>query len=286
MATYYISPTGNDSTGAGTQVSPWATISKAVSSSSSGDTISCLAGTYTWVNQLFSDVRNIIGASPVTTIFDAGAAAVSWTNRSILSISNLTFQNNVHTGFNYPFESDNINSNTSVQFTNCILTGMTVGGSGYGSIINADTAINTLTLIGCLVYGCATTAGEGSIITASGGTSSITVILANSTFYSNIAAADTLSIIAVGLFAPVTTSTVSYTNNIFYNANGTPKNWVNSLGGTGGGTVAGSNNDVIGYSGTPSLPNQLSTDPLFVDPINANFNLRPTSPCIGAGTMI
>jgi hypothetical protein len=30
----------------------------------------------------------------------------------------------------------------------------------------------------------------------------------------------------------------------------------------------------------------ITTDPLFVDAANSNFNLRPTSPCIDTGVII
>lgn len=46
MATYYISTTGNDANN-GSQASPWKTLSKALSSVSSGNTIHVTAGTYT-----------------------------------------------------------------------------------------------------------------------------------------------------------------------------------------------------------------------------------------------
>ena len=46
-ATYYISPAGNDSSGTGSSILPWATLSKAFSSMSGGDTLIIKDGTYT-----------------------------------------------------------------------------------------------------------------------------------------------------------------------------------------------------------------------------------------------
>lgn len=49
-ATYYISPTGNDTTGDGTTGTPWLTLNKAFSQMSGGDTLIIKDGTYTGTN--------------------------------------------------------------------------------------------------------------------------------------------------------------------------------------------------------------------------------------------
>lgn len=62
--------------------------------------------------------------------------------------------------------------------------------------------------------------------------------------------------------------------------------------GTGGGTfngsfTSGSSNCCfhdIGSSNTSGGTNNVFSDPLFVDPGNSDFRLRPSSPCINAGT--
>ena len=48
MATYYISPSGNDTTGTGTSALPWLTISKAHTSAANGDTIILKTSTTTY----------------------------------------------------------------------------------------------------------------------------------------------------------------------------------------------------------------------------------------------
>jgi hypothetical protein len=40
------------------------------------------------------------------------------------------------------------------------------------------------------------------------------------------------------------------------------------------------------FSTTPTGTGNITSDPLFVDPSNSNFNLRATSPCIATGTLV
>jgi len=68
MATFYISPTGND-TNNGSQASPWKTLFKATSTVTSGNTIFVNAGTYTETQQCDLAVGvNLEGANRATTI--------------------------------------------------------------------------------------------------------------------------------------------------------------------------------------------------------------------------
>ncbi len=79
MANYYIAPTGNDTTGNGTVGTPWLTTSKANTSSTTGDTIYLLAGTYTFTAANYPMIgnRTYIGADPNTTILDGGGATIT-----------------------------------------------------------------------------------------------------------------------------------------------------------------------------------------------------------------
>jgi hypothetical protein len=280
MATYYISPTGNDSTGAGTSVSPWQTISKAYTSSTTGDTIVCLAGTFTWVGQSFGTARTITGQGIGVTIFDGANAVLTWSISATVSITSISFQNASSSVGSDVFEFT-FNAVT-LSFTTCSFTNLVGLGNWaiFGTSNNPGLVNLALTFTGCLFNNCIAAAAAPNVLfstrTSGGG---LTITMINNTLYSNVAAALTLT-----LFQNFDTMTNVYTNNIFYNANGTPQPW--AAGGALVTSETGSNNDIIGYSSPPSLPNQLSTDPLFVDPVNNNFNLRPISPCIGAGTMI
>ncbi len=61
--TYYVAATGNDSTGTGTQVLPYATIQKAVTIAAAGDTISVAAGSYSVGSEIqITKALTIVGA--------------------------------------------------------------------------------------------------------------------------------------------------------------------------------------------------------------------------------
>lgn len=69
---WYISPSGNDGTGAGTSDNPWRTLYKAVNDPevAEGDVISAAAGSYTEVQQIiWPDGVNIVGVGIDQTIF-------------------------------------------------------------------------------------------------------------------------------------------------------------------------------------------------------------------------
>ena len=288
MAVYYISPTGNDSTGTGVLGNPWATISKAVSSSSGGDTINCLAGTYTWAAQDPVGNRNIVGVSgAAATIFDGGGShLIFWRGEG--SVTGITFQNADagSSGADYLFGTT-VGTGATWKFTNCIFISLqavntgSIFSSGSGSV----GIIGTMDFTACVFVNCskniASPGGNSGIFSPIDGSAIFTIT--NCTFYTNIIAADTNIVMFGGSLVAGSTTLMTLINNIFVNANGTPVAFDFQ---TTHVTYAGTNNDFFGHSSPPSLPNQLTVDPLFVNPASNNFNLRPTSPCIDAGTPI
>lgn len=160
MTTYYISPSGNDTTGNGSSATPWATISKAHTSASSGDTIICKAGTYTWASQAFSKSLTIQGEStpvynPATkawtgAIFSGGSG--SWINTTSLSLNRLIFLSIPAT------TSDGLirfSENLTIQ--QCIFTGISLaGGSGVNvqgsGMFNEGITNKTLSVSNCIFY--------------------------------------------------------------------------------------------------------------------------------------
>ena len=283
-ATWYISPTGDDGTGDGSQGNPWQTISMANTSSAGGDTIRCLVGTYTtWSSESFNHALTIMSdnGDPTTTIFDGGAAALFWYNAADLTINGLGFQNAAGASLIPIFrvlEADGANA----VLQNCIFNGLTAD-SNEGGIFGCYSVLTGTVVITCLIQGCLFNNCVSTIIgnatTGICGTTrdGIVINFYNNTVYSNSAGNITLHPFDLG-----STTTLNLKNNIFYNANGSAKAWDASTGAT----TAGSNNDYLGYSGTPSLTGDISADPLFVDASGGNFALRPASPCIDAGVIV
>ncbi len=100
MATYYISPTGNDTTGDGTHVLPWLTIVKANTESIDGDTIIFQDGTYTWSNVNYRTLltRTYEAENKHKAILDGGYAQMK-TDASAadpLIVRGIVFQNSYH----------------------------------------------------------------------------------------------------------------------------------------------------------------------------------------------
>ncbi len=76
-ATYYIAPTGNDSTGNGSTTTPWRTFTTADSHMSSGDTLIYKNGTYNYAGSNISDpVSGTAGAYTVIQAETAGSVTI------------------------------------------------------------------------------------------------------------------------------------------------------------------------------------------------------------------
>lgn len=73
MTTYYIAPTGNDSTGDGSTGTPWLTIAKFHASCANGDTLRCKDGLYrqsdtATITKTNLIIENDVGAVPIFTL--------------------------------------------------------------------------------------------------------------------------------------------------------------------------------------------------------------------------
>lgn len=277
MATYYISTTGDDGTGDGSSGNPWATFAHAYDNSVDTDTINVAAGTYAWVTDDFNNGgRIVVGNDPFDTIFDAGGANISWQfrNGTTWNFSNLQFFDTIT---NRAFF---INSqlNITISFTNCFFKLFAgVGGANQGYFQFGDGIITgvTLSFTSCIFSGFFISSGSPLYLFnfKSGSGNALTMI--NNTFWETGIGGASIQINRLdfgtgGIFK----------NNIFRNE-GTTVSW----GATNAGWTV-SNNAFTGFSGTPPDANEVTTDPLLVDPANDNFNLRPTSPCIDTGILI
>ena len=271
MVTYYISPTG-DNADDGSEATPWETMAYAYSNSTTGDTIHCLAGTYTMVSQTFTSNRDIVGDDPKTTIFDGGGNPVGWTIPPEMTISNLHFTNLADAALFYSV-------NRILHFTNCILSNFY--SAGYQKNAFYMPSGGSLFITSCIFYDIISTydnpnAGYGAMVTSRGGTVSII----NSTFYFDYNPATPNYIYPVGAY--VVEAIFTSKNNIFVNIGTTSifKSTAVTM------SVDSSNNCFYGYSGIPVMDNTIEADPKMIDPANANFNLAADSNCIDAGILI
>lgn len=274
LAQYYINvDTGNDSTGTGTALLPWKTISKALTASTTNDTINLQAAVavYPWTGASNTITpRTFIGASFLTSVIDHGSAAFGLnedTAGGTYNFSNLTFQNALASS-TFGLYMQATQNNVTVNFTSCawknIICGTGfMGGNGTGIVIN---------LLACLLYNLSSVQSFGnSIFLTTVQNSSII----NCTIYSTAISASVLHILDVGAVA------ITLKNNIIYTANAQT-----FLNGTAPVLTTSANNNVIGYTSIPTMTGTISVDPLFVDVGNLNFNLRPGSPSIDTGVII
>lgn len=295
MATYYIATTGNDTTGNGTEATPWLTISKAYTGSTAGDTIVMAAGTYTWATATMTN-RTLQGASATTT-FIAGASTngqKTWTLGGTFTVNDVTFTTNGRndgTAYNTGLIGTNSTSST-LTFARCIFTNLSIGGTFFnGSNLGASSIFglgvggtaSSIILDGCLVHGIVHNVGtsvSGVFSTHQGsGTGTSSVTCRNSTFYFGATGSYRVTHFE-GLYLGLA-PTITLTNCIVQNDSGGTQTWA-------GGNV----NPIISYScyylmtGTVTATNSVTSNPLLIDPDNADFRLRPDSPCIDTGTII
>lgn len=271
MATYYISPSGNDTTGTGAIGAPWLTFAKFLAASASGDTCIARAGTYTLSSFSIAN-RTLQAYTNETVIFDGGGARVSVLISGTVTLQDIRFQNALGPSGSGSGFFQIVAANTVLTFTRCRFKTITIDSTNTQFLRNYPNNC-TYTVEGC----------EFNDVIVSGGASDF--------------------------FQPaVTTNVVAFRNNSFYFKNlGTNTNVVNGSSGVGslswlnnivkngsayavtvlancsGYTITPnnncSNNATLGASGTGNI----TSDPLFIDAANGNFRLRPTSPCLNAG---
>lgn len=283
MATYYISTAGNDTTGDGSYALPWLTVSKAHTAASSGDVIivKTSATTYTFASQTFTKSLTIRGetTNPLNHIFDGGGSSINgWkANNTALAITveYCTFQN-ATTAANETLFFSNLAAGGVCTMNNCIVRTITMNNGDYDAIFGANAANGgrgsidiSLVLVYGLVRGAAGT--NGAILNrfaSEVGTDTVT----NCTF-------------AVGttgykIYRSVTGSVLTLKNSIFYSDSSL------AFGLAAGGTINYSYSCSYNFTSPPSGTGNITSDPLFVDAANSNYNLRPASPCIDSATLI
>ena len=268
MATYYIATTGNDSTGNGSSSTPWLTLSKAYTSSTTGDTIIVKDGTYTFATATMSN-RTIQAANNGLAIFDGASATALWT-LSNMALTGLVFQN-----FSYNSGNAGLFSfGASVSFSNCIFKSLTVGTSYRASLFYTLTASSTLTLTSCVIYAITSSGGGGGLFDVFNSPSGVSIALTGVVVYGSVTGSSRLAFI----FQLTGSPTIAVKNSIFNNASGGTCTW-------GGGNTA-TYTCCYNLTSGPTGTGVITSDPLFVDAAGGNFRLRPTSPCLNTGSAV
>lgn len=283
MATWYISPTGNDSTGNGSSGSPWSTIAKTQSSTSTatGDTVYMASGTYAMASDNFNKGLSYISSTPLGAIVDGSSGNYAWTvtGNVTVSFTDVKIKSVTRTaGDNFIFGASNGVTGYWV-FTRCYFKDLKFSRklltSGYA------TSVSGYTLQNCILDNVWQTADgdyQGFFGCGGGGTVTTANIYNNIIYIPNWDANGNSS-----LFNN-TTTTVTYNlkNNIIYNTSGKTIAYRSLTNGT----FNLYNNDAYLITSFPAANSNITSDPLFVDYVNGNFNLRPTSPCRANGVSV
>lgn len=293
MTTYYISPTGNDTTGNGSNATPWLTISKAHTSASSGDTIICKDGTYTWVTQAFSKSLTIRAENTLLAIFDGASSALNWQPSVDTTISGIRFTNATGAA-NVPIFRLEVSA--TLTFNSCRFDTLLIHGTsnaGQGGLIGtglggSGSPIFVLNL--CIIDDVymMSTATENYLLSGRLDVVNriVTYTLTNCALYFVNASSQRVQKILMKSTSFVSSganivSTIK--NCIVHNNTG---NALSYSTGASGIVNTLTNSCFYNITGVPSGTALVTSDPLFVDPANDNFNLRPTSPCVNTGTLI
>lgn len=271
MATIYINAdTGNDTTGDGSEGSPWLTMGKAHTEAASGDTVICQDSTaaFTWAALTFAKDLTIQGESNDASgaVFDGASGTNFWKiEANTVTIEKCTFTDN-NAAFGSGLFMCSSGSGT-LTMTNCVVHNVATSNNQRQGIWFAFTAGGTftVTLTAVTLYDVTTfNQGDNGIISQGNGT--MTATMTNCTFA--FGSGSVPKILDSG-------STLTATNCIF--SHDSSATWVTAPTLTY--CCEYNISDAAGGTGN------ITTDPLYVDEASANFNLRPTSPCINTGTL-
>lgn len=291
MATYYLNAdSGNDTTGDGSSGNPWLTVSKAHTSAASGDTIILQASTnpYTFTSITFSKSLTLSGASgdPEDQILDGGGLTVQWTYSGsyTITLNNLVFQDAISSAVANQKGIFFRNGAGTVGFeaTDCIFRDLEIHkDSNTGGILCVISATATLTLTRCAFYNI--TANTGADVNCPFFFFRASALADISITNCTMLQAGTGAALVDCFFTllTVTQKEIVAKNSIFGTTGDSPA-WVSGTWTLESVTYC----NHYGVTSPPAGTGNITTDPLFVDAANGNFNLRPTSPCIDTGILI
>uniref|UniRef100_UPI004047A71A right-handed parallel beta-helix repeat-containing protein n=1 Tax=Polaribacter sp. TaxID=1920175 RepID=UPI004047A71A len=306
-ADIYVSDSGDDTTGDGSQGNPYKTLHQAVTLAVANDNIIIVGAVSQSVKTTIGKNLTITGTSNASITRTGTFNLIDVTLAATVSFSNITFQNMTNTGAGGVLYS--AGSAANITFTNCTFSGNSTSGSNGGGVIFLGNLV-TVNLTNCLLTGNNSTVGGGGAVSVSGtGTLNVngstfynnsantqggairlqntaTATISKSTFFSNkITTNDNFSGAAVR--ANATGNTVTITNCLFYNNKGNAGagDYTDYSGAAGGNfnatntlsqtqtnfTLTGSYNDPSDYLATSSLtfnsPNVTFTAPTSKDDV-------------------
>lgn len=285
MATYYINAdTGNDTTGDGSASNPWLTILHAYGQASTGDEVYAQNSTnsYTWSAIVFGKNITFIGESAENVVFDATGQSLiqkgifTYQTQGTYLLKNITF-----TGFTTSNNQDggiHIYNTSTINIENCIFTGNNIIAQPAGIFQFRNTSQNSVVnIISCLFYG--NNGNGGRSIIGNAESTAPTVNFISSTIYLGGPAGEEMRYLVTGYGG--TSIKIVFKNTIVSNGQAIDFNILQSAG-THTETYSCFHNINDSVSGTGVI----TSDPLFIDPANNNYNLSSSSPCIDAGTLI
>lgn len=280
MATVYLATTGSDSytyVQAQNPATPWLTPSKVNTSATTGDTVSIAAGTYTSGMQVsFTKSFTWVGAGASTTIFDWGGLTSNYFRFEGTSqtFSGIKFYNLSYNAlYACPFMAG-AGTVSTCTMTSCIIDTVAVndlGGLSIGGLFGGYTVTFNTNLTNCLISNVTYNLASVGTCLFHSRSSSSTVTMNKCTIYLPSTAKPIVSIVQQGA-----NLTLTGKNNIIYATPTIP--W----GTVGTNTITYS--DGYNISSFPANTGNITTDPLFVDVANGNYNLRPASPALDTGS--
>jgi hypothetical protein len=290
MATWYLSPDGNDTTGNGSYAAPYKTISKTHTIASSGDTVilKTSTSTYTLASQSFTKSLTIQGetTTPENHILDGASSKAMWdmstTASMTLTVKYLQFQNAYAegNGFMTFYASDCEFVMDACKILNYRLSGA-ISASGDYALFYSRAGSAEATRGDCCIYNTLIdaygTAGRYTCIFGTSGSSSRYTMDGCTVFSSPTK--ETVTNFCQAYAGQTLTATIKNTIAFF----GTLSVF---FGGSGTNATIATYCDFYNLTSSPSGTGNITSDPLFVDAANGNFNLRPSSPCINTGTLV
>lgn len=277
MATFYCnSDTGNDTTGNGTIGNPYLTLSKCINSfTAAGDVAYMLNAAAPYTFSSFSAIYDCVvqGQSRDGVVVNKSADYYTPPNGRTYILKDCTLQ---FFGYSFRFSAPYV---AVLTLQNVRIIG--APGINYAMFWD-DNGGGEVNLLNCLIDDVTYPGANAGIFRASGGTRAINVF--NCTFYFS---GNLPGRVFTTSQEGAATLAYNFKNNIF-------------LKGSGGSSIYFDKpNNItfdIDYNCFYNLSDNaacvaygahnIGADPLLVDPVNDNFNLRPGSPCISTGVLL